>query len=191
MIDLARDLGIPVVETLIPREMLYIADEVFFTGTAAEITPIRSVDRIRVGAGAAARWPRTLQKEFFAIVEGHEAGPLRLADAGRASRTRSRGQNRNFKPNWTIRIGAISEVIAPGPWARTCVGKAAPGVDGTKAAAPESELFGGAKFGLLKMLKNSARNWSFEDSVMAKFLNAEKSRFLNAGPSRMPLPELP
>ncbi len=51
VIQLARDLEIPVTETLIPREMLYIADEVFFSGTAAEITPIRSVDRITVGEG--------------------------------------------------------------------------------------------------------------------------------------------
>jgi len=51
VLRLAADLNIPVVETIIPREMLYIADEVFFSGTAAEITPIRSVDRIRVGTG--------------------------------------------------------------------------------------------------------------------------------------------
>src|SRR5437667_9787994 len=47
VLTLARDLNIPIVETIIPRELLYIADEVFFTGTAAEITPIRSVDRIK------------------------------------------------------------------------------------------------------------------------------------------------
>ena len=46
---LAAELGIPVVETLVPREMLYIADEVFFSGTAAEITPIRSIDKITIG----------------------------------------------------------------------------------------------------------------------------------------------
>ena len=51
VIKLAESLGIPVVEALVPRELLYIADEVFFTGTAAEITPVRSVDRIPVGAG--------------------------------------------------------------------------------------------------------------------------------------------
>jgi branched-chain amino acid aminotransferase len=51
VLRLANDLGIPLVETLVPREMLYIADEVFFSGTAAEITPIRSVDRIQVGKG--------------------------------------------------------------------------------------------------------------------------------------------
>ena len=44
-------LEIPLVETIVPREMLYIADEVFFSGTAAEITPIRSIDRIKIGSG--------------------------------------------------------------------------------------------------------------------------------------------
>ncbi|MEP7354595.1 MAG: branched-chain amino acid transaminase, partial [Acidobacteriota bacterium] len=48
---LARDMGIQVIETLIPRELLYIADEVFFTGTAAEVTPIRSIDKITIGSG--------------------------------------------------------------------------------------------------------------------------------------------
>ena len=70
VLQLARDLGIPVVETIIPREMLYIADEVFFSGTAAEITPIRSVDRIRVGKGRRGPVAEALQKEFFAIVNG-------------------------------------------------------------------------------------------------------------------------
>ena len=70
VVTLARDLGIPIVETIIPRELLYIADEVFFTGTAAEITPIRSVDRIMVGRGARGPVTERLQKEFFAIVEG-------------------------------------------------------------------------------------------------------------------------
>ena len=67
---LARDLGIPVVETLVPREMLYIADEVFFSGTAAEITPIRSVDRIAVGKGRRGPIAEKLQKEFFAVING-------------------------------------------------------------------------------------------------------------------------
>ena len=70
VVTLARDLGIPIVETIIPRELLYIADEVFFTGTAAEITPIRSVDRITVGRGSRGPITERLQREFFAIVEG-------------------------------------------------------------------------------------------------------------------------
>jgi branched-chain amino acid aminotransferase len=70
VLRLAADIGVPVVETLIPREMLYIADEVFFSGTAAEITPIRSVDRIQVGPGRRGPITERLQKEFFAITEG-------------------------------------------------------------------------------------------------------------------------
>lgn len=70
VIQLAQELGIPVVETLIPRELLYIADEVFFTGTAAEITPIRSVDRVKVGAGHRGPITERLQKEFFSILDG-------------------------------------------------------------------------------------------------------------------------
>ena len=70
VIELARAMGIPVVESLIPREMLYIADELFFSGTAAEISPIRSVDRIVVGKGKRGPITERLQREFFAIVEG-------------------------------------------------------------------------------------------------------------------------
>jgi branched-chain amino acid aminotransferase len=70
ILKLARDLGIPVAEAGIPREMLYIADEAFFTGTAAEVTPIRSVDRITVGKGNVGPITRALQREFFGIVHG-------------------------------------------------------------------------------------------------------------------------
>ncbi len=70
VIQLAGQLGIPLTETLVPREMLYIADEVFFTGTAAEVTPVRSVDRIPVGNGKRGPVTERLQKEFFAIVNG-------------------------------------------------------------------------------------------------------------------------
>jgi branched-chain amino acid aminotransferase len=70
VITLARDLEIPVIETIIPRELLYIADELFFSGTAAEITPLRSVDRIPVGEGRRGPITERLQKEFFAIIHG-------------------------------------------------------------------------------------------------------------------------
>lgn len=70
VMKLAADLGIPVVESLIPRELLYIADEVFFTGTAAEITPIRSIDRQRIGSGRRGPVAEALQKAFFAVIEG-------------------------------------------------------------------------------------------------------------------------
>jgi branched-chain amino acid aminotransferase len=70
VLQLAHALDIPVVETPIPRELLYIADEVFFTGTAAEVTPIRSVDRITIGKGRRGPITERLQREFFGIVEG-------------------------------------------------------------------------------------------------------------------------
>jgi len=73
IITLARESGIPVVETIVPREMLYIADEVFFTGTAAEITPIRSVDRITIGKGRRGPVAEALQKDFFGVINGTKA----------------------------------------------------------------------------------------------------------------------
>ncbi len=73
VMTLARDLGLPLVESVIPREMLYIADEVFFTGTAAEVTPIRSIDRIPVGSGRRGPITERLQKAFFELVEGRAA----------------------------------------------------------------------------------------------------------------------
>ncbi len=71
-LQIARDLGIQIVEQGIPREMLYIADEAFFTGTAAEITPIRSVDKINVGKGMTGPITRAIQKEFYAIIGGEK-----------------------------------------------------------------------------------------------------------------------
>jgi branched-chain amino acid aminotransferase len=73
IVTLCREFGIPVAEQMIPREMLYIADEVFLCGTAAEITPIRTIDRIRVGSGARGPITQKLQEEFFAITEGRKA----------------------------------------------------------------------------------------------------------------------
>jgi branched-chain amino acid aminotransferase len=70
VIQLANELNIPLVEGLIPREMLYIADEVFFSGTAAEITPIRSIDRIPIGTGKRGPVAERLQKEFFGLING-------------------------------------------------------------------------------------------------------------------------
>lgn len=67
---LARHAGIPVREQTIPRELLYAADEVFLTGTAAEITPVRSVDRLPVGAGEPGPVTRELQRLFFGLFDG-------------------------------------------------------------------------------------------------------------------------
>jgi branched-chain amino acid aminotransferase len=70
VLTLARRRGLAVEEQMLPREMLYLADEAFFTGTAAEITPIRSVDKIAVGRGERGPVTRALQEDFFALIEG-------------------------------------------------------------------------------------------------------------------------
>jgi branched-chain amino acid aminotransferase len=70
VITLARDLGFEVREEMLPRELLYIADEVFFVGTAVEITPIRSVDKIQVGDGRRGPVTEALQRAFFALFDG-------------------------------------------------------------------------------------------------------------------------
>jgi branched-chain amino acid aminotransferase len=70
ILSLAKDLGIPTVEQTIPREMIYIAEEAFFTGTAAEVTHLRSVDRYLIGDGAMGPVTRALHDEFFGIVNG-------------------------------------------------------------------------------------------------------------------------
>lgn len=70
IISIAQREGIPVREMVIPREMLYTADELFFTGTAVELTPVRSVDRIRVGAGKPGPVTLRVQKAFLDIVHG-------------------------------------------------------------------------------------------------------------------------
>ena len=72
VIKLAGDRGYQVVETQIAREALYIADELFFTGTAAEITPIRSVDKIEVGSGKRGEITKKLQDDFFAIINSEK-----------------------------------------------------------------------------------------------------------------------
>ncbi len=72
VICLAKDLGITLVEETLPREILYIAEEVFFTGAAAEITPIRSVDKITIGNGRRGPVVKGLQDEFFAYINGEK-----------------------------------------------------------------------------------------------------------------------
>ena len=70
IITLAQDMGFQVKEQDLPREMLYISDEVFFCGTAAEITPIRSVDKIAIGSGKRGPIATALQKTFFDYING-------------------------------------------------------------------------------------------------------------------------
>jgi len=70
VVQLARAHGFEVREQAIPREMLYLADEIFFTGTAAEVTPVRSVDRITIGAGKRGPITEVLQSAFFGLFNG-------------------------------------------------------------------------------------------------------------------------
>ena len=101
---LAHDLGYSVVEQNIPREMLYIADEVFITGTAAEIVPIRSVDHVQIGAGEPGPVTKKLQQEFFAIVQGrvpdryhwltfvNDAAPAKASTPASSRRSKRKGK---------------------------------------------------------------------------------------------------
>jgi branched-chain amino acid aminotransferase len=87
VITLARDLGFEVREQTLPRETLYMADEVFFVGTAVEVTPIRSVDRVTVGRGRRGPVTEAIQQRFFQIVKGEAPDthgwlqPVHLAEA--------------------------------------------------------------------------------------------------------------
>ena len=75
IITLARDMGFEVREQTLPREMLYIADEVFFVGTAVEVTPIRTVDKVKVGRGRRGPVTEAIQQKFFQIVKGEAPDP--------------------------------------------------------------------------------------------------------------------
>jgi branched-chain amino acid aminotransferase len=72
VIEIARDKGIPVQERILTRDDLYVADEVFLTGTAAEVTPIREIDRRTIGNGARGPVTETLQSAYFDVVAGRE-----------------------------------------------------------------------------------------------------------------------
>jgi branched-chain amino acid aminotransferase len=70
VMTLARDLGFPVIETVLPREAIAIADEAFFVGTAAEVTPIRSIDRMQIGNGQRGPITEAVQRAFFDVING-------------------------------------------------------------------------------------------------------------------------
>ena len=72
VLTIAQDLGITVTERSVPREMLYIADEVFFVGTATEVTPVRSVDRHTIGNGRRGEITGRIQAEYMALIQGHK-----------------------------------------------------------------------------------------------------------------------
>src|SRR5207249_9536095 len=75
VIHIAREMGIEVIETSVQRSALYLADEVFLTGTAAEITPIRSIDKITVGSGRRGEFTAAIQEQFFKIIYAERPAP--------------------------------------------------------------------------------------------------------------------
>src|SRR5262245_13578919 len=91
VMQLSRDLGYPVRAEVIPREMLYLADELFLAGTAVEVSPITSVDRIPVGGGVPGPVTKAIQSAFFGVVRGEQPdryGWLTPVPQGAASRVR-------------------------------------------------------------------------------------------------------
>ena len=100
VLQIARDLSIPIVEQMIPREMLYIADEAFFTGTAAEVTAIRSVDKIKVGKGASRADHQGAAEGVLRHRARREERPPRLAHArpGRKQSRREAARRRIIAP---------------------------------------------------------------------------------------------
>jgi branched-chain amino acid aminotransferase len=94
VIQICQDLGITVKERTIQRAALYVADELFFSGTAAEITPIRSVDRIPVGSGGRGPITAKIQKAFFEITKGERPAPgnwLSYVNSGKAAAADNNG----------------------------------------------------------------------------------------------------
>ncbi|MFN0120785.1 MAG: branched-chain amino acid transaminase [Blastocatellia bacterium] len=75
VIEIARGLGFEIREERLPRASLYIADEIFFTGTAAEVTPVRSVDRINIGGGSRGPITEQIQTAYFEIITGRREAP--------------------------------------------------------------------------------------------------------------------
>ena len=90
VMTLAKELGIEVREIAIPREMLYLADELFFTGTATEVAPIRSVDAIQIGNGKRGPDHREAAGRLFRPRAGQDAGQVRLARLRRHVGSRGR-----------------------------------------------------------------------------------------------------
>jgi hypothetical protein len=102
VLTLAQDLGLQVKEQDLPREMLYLADEVFFVGTAVEVTPIKSVDKITIGEGRARPVTEALQRAFFDYVNG----ACRTGTTGSRLSTFQR-QNGNRPPRGSARRRAV------------------------------------------------------------------------------------
>jgi branched-chain amino acid aminotransferase len=104
VIQICRELEIPLVESAIQRAALYLADELFFTGTAAEVTPIRSVDRIQIGEGQRGPVTERIQQAFFGITSGERPAPGPWLTYVNESRATAEGNN-GFKQEQSREVG--------------------------------------------------------------------------------------
>ncbi len=111
VLTMARHMGIPVVEQAMPRELLYIADEAFFTGTAAEVHPIRSVDRIQIGDGKVGPVTKQISGGVFGDCSWVAAGSLWLAHPREREYAVSRFRSSfavNSRPNERPRLPSVT-----------------------------------------------------------------------------------
>ena len=116
MIQICQGLGITIKERTIQRAALYVADEVFFSGTAAEITPIRSVDRIAIGNGGRGEITERVQKVFFEITSGERQPPgpwLTYVREEKASEAGGNGYEGERAKETTQRAKSSAPVVEP------------------------------------------------------------------------------
>ena len=114
VIQICHELGITVKERTVQRAALYVADELFFSGTAAEITPIRSVDRITVGAGGRGPVTEKIQKAFFEVTKGERKAPgdwLTYVREHRDATTRNNGQSKQGHSDVPSSTGEPAEAL--------------------------------------------------------------------------------
>lgn len=114
VIQICHELGITVKERTVQRAALYVADELFFSGTAAEITPIRSVDRITVGSGGRGPITEKIQKAFFEVTKGERKAPgewLTYVREKRGAVARDNGQQQSAKADATPRTSQSEPVL--------------------------------------------------------------------------------
>jgi branched-chain amino acid aminotransferase len=116
VIRICQELGITIKESSIQRAALYVADELFFSGTAAEITPIRSVDRITVGGGGRGEITEKIQKVFFEITKGERQAPgdwLTYVNAKKSVRPENNGHKIEEKANTVAPQGSETAEYRP------------------------------------------------------------------------------
>jgi branched-chain amino acid aminotransferase len=112
VIQICRELEIPLVESAIQRAALYLSDELFFTGTAAEVTPIRSVDRIQIGEGRRGPVTERIQQVFFGITSGERPAPGQWLTYVNASKTAATEGSNGFKAEQGREVGKAASSTA-------------------------------------------------------------------------------